>query len=102
MRKLLLIVVLIIFSSCHNKEGTTKIIAFGDSLTAGYGVTPEQAFPKVLEAMLKKEGHDAIVLNYGISGDTTLGGRNRIESVLNANLDTKKLNLPPPPPLEQD
>ncbi len=54
----------------------------GDSLTAGYGVKPDQAIPVRLQAALKKEGRDVTVLNHGVSGDTTAGGLDRVDWML--------------------
>ncbi len=50
---------------------TLTILAFGDSLTAGLGVDPGDAFPVKLEAALKAKGHDVRVINAGVSGDTS-------------------------------
>jgi len=58
------------------------ILDFGDSLTAGYGLAPEQAFPARLEAALRREGIEARVVNGGVSGDTTAGGLARLEWAL--------------------
>jgi acyl-CoA thioesterase-1 len=46
------------------------IVALGDSNTAGFGVSRENAFPARLEAMLRQSGYDVQVANAGISGDT--------------------------------
>lgn len=56
-----------------------KIVAFGDSLTAGFGLAKSQAFPARLEAALQKRGYNVRVLNAGISGDTTSGGLARLD-----------------------
>jgi acyl-CoA thioesterase I len=61
---------------------TPVILDFGDSLTAGYGLAPEQAFPARLEAALRREGIEARVVNGGVSGDTTAGGLARLEWAL--------------------
>jgi acyl-CoA thioesterase-1 len=50
------------------------ILDIGDSLTAGYGLPPDQAFPARLEAWLRQKGIEARVVNAGVSGDTTAGG----------------------------
>ncbi len=47
------------------------IVAFGDSLTAGYGVAPEEAYPALLAARLRHEGYRYHVVNAGVSGDTS-------------------------------
>src|SRR5262249_13669333 len=63
--------------------GTAKVILFfGDSLTAGYGLDPAQAFPAVIQAKINARGWKMHVINAGLSGDTTAGGRRRIAWVL--------------------
>jgi len=59
-----------------------KIIAFGDSLTAGFGLTENESYPYLLQQRLKADGHDYEVVNAGVSGDTSLGGLERIDWVL--------------------
>lgn len=54
------------------------IVAFGDSLTAGYGLDPGQGYPEWLQKHLDKEGYAYRVVNQGISGDTTSGGVSRM------------------------
>ena len=58
------------------------IVAFGDSLTAGLGVSPAAAYPALLEARLRKEGYAYRVVNAGVSGDTTAGGLRRVDWAL--------------------
>jgi acyl-CoA thioesterase I len=58
------------------------IVDFGDSLTAGYGLMPEQAFPAQLETWLRQHGIAAKVINAGVSGDTTAGGVARLDWAL--------------------
>jgi acyl-CoA thioesterase-1 len=58
------------------------VLAFGDSLTAGYGLGPTQSFPARLDAALRKGGIAARVHNAGVSGDTTAAGRARLAWVL--------------------
>ncbi|HTS94517.1 MAG TPA: arylesterase [Stellaceae bacterium] len=60
----------------------TRIVAFGDSLTAGYGVLPEEAFPVRLQAWLHEHGVEAEVVNAGVSGDTSAGGLARLDWTL--------------------
>ena len=55
-----------------------EIVALGDSLTAGYGLAEGEGFVPQLQAWLDRRGHDVIVLNGGLSGDTAAGGRVRI------------------------
>lgn len=58
------------------------LLAFGDSLTAGYGLHPEMAFPKQLERLLGDRRPGTVVDNAGVSGDTTASGRARLPRVL--------------------
>jgi acyl-CoA thioesterase-1 len=58
------------------------IVALGDSLTAGLGVAPDEAYPALLEARLRRLGYDYRVVNAGVSGDTSAGGLRRIDGVL--------------------
>jgi acyl-CoA thioesterase-1 len=56
-----------------------KIVALGDSLTAGLGLRAQDAFPPKLQAALKAKGMDATVVNAGVSGDTASGGLDRLD-----------------------
>lgn len=58
------------------------VLAFGDSLTAGYGLRPNESFPAQLQAALNKGGIPARVHNAGVSGDTSAAGRGRLAFVL--------------------
>lgn len=58
---------------------TIRLVALGDSLTAGYQLAGRDAFPAVLEAALKAKGHDVAIENAGVSGDTTTGGLDRLD-----------------------
>ena len=64
-----------------------RIIAVGDSLTAGYGLSSNASFPAQLEARLKKQGFDVEVVNAGVSGDTSAGALARIAWSLGDNPD---------------
>jgi acyl-CoA thioesterase-1 len=59
-----------------------KILALGDSLTAGYGLPEADAFTTRLQKSLKDKGYDVQVINAGVSGDTTAGGRARLDWAL--------------------
>jgi acyl-CoA thioesterase-1 len=58
------------------------IVAFGDSLTAGYGVSLSESYPAQLEALLAKKYADIRVINMGVSGETTTGGLERVDFIL--------------------
>src|SRR5688572_19931403 len=56
-----------------------KIVAFGDSLTAGFGLEKSNSYPARLQALLDERGYNYEVVNAGVSGETTAGGVRRIE-----------------------
>jgi acyl-CoA thioesterase I len=58
---------------------TIRVVALGDSLSAGYGLPAAAAFPNVLERELRKKGLAVAVENAGVSGDTASGGRDRLD-----------------------
>ncbi len=70
-----------------------KIIAFGDSLSAGFQLPADAAFPAQLEARLKNDGYDASVVNASVSGDTTRGGVSRLSYALRDGGDLMILEL---------
>ena len=63
-------------------SGKPKIIAFGDSLTAGFGLAEKESYPYLLQEKLNADGYGYEVVNAGVSGDTSLGGLERIDWVL--------------------
>ena len=69
------------------------IVALGDSLTAGYGLVAADAFPVRLESALRKAGKRVRVINAGVSGDTTAGGRARLDRVLAEEPDAAIVQL---------
>ena len=64
-----------------------KLMVFGDSLVAGYGLPLGDAFPAQLEAKLKSNGYDIQVINAGVSGDTTSSGLTRLDWALTQKPD---------------
>ncbi len=69
------------------------VLAFGDSLTAGYGLAAADSFPARLEATLRRDGYGVRVINAGVSGDTTAGGLARINWLLAEKPDLVILEL---------
>lgn len=67
--------------------GPVRIACFGDSLTEGYGLRTDEALPAVLERRLRDRGIDARCLNFGVSGDTSEDGLERLHAVLGAEPD---------------
>jgi acyl-CoA thioesterase-1 len=63
------------------------ILAFGDSLTAGYHIPPDKSFPAQLQAALREKGYPVRVVNSGVSGDTAADGLARLEWSLNEKVD---------------
>src|SRR5687767_9612859 len=75
----------IVLALCSPAAAADRVVAvLGDSLTAGLGVTPDESYPALLEARLKREGYDYRVVNAGVSGDTSSGGLRRLDWVLRA------------------
>lgn len=71
----------------------TRILVVGDSLTAGYGVNQDSAFPKQLENLLKKKNHEVQVIAAGSSGATSAGATNRLRWHLKKKTDILILAL---------
>jgi acyl-CoA thioesterase-1 len=63
------------------------LVALGDSLTQGYGLPPEEGFVPQLQAWLRARGAEVEVVNAGVSGDTTAGGRARLDWTLAGEVD---------------
>lgn len=70
-----------------------RLMAFGDSLVAGFGLAASNAFPARLEAALREEGYRVEVINAGVSGDTTAGGAARIDWALGDDPDMVLVEL---------
>jgi acyl-CoA thioesterase-1 len=90
MAKVLMLLVALLMVQ-NNPQKT--ILFFGDSLTAGYGLTVEQAFPALIEQDLKQKGKNVKVINAGLSGETSAGGLTRIDWVLRQPIDVFVLEL---------
>ena len=82
------------------KENTTVqekkellIAAFGDSLTAGYGVDLQDSYPSLLEKKLEEQNISASVINMGVSGETTSGALERVQFILDQRPDIILLEL---------
>ncbi len=72
---------------------TVTIAALGDSLTAGYGLPQADGFVPQLQAWLDEQGADAVVLNAGVSGDTSAGGLSRVGWTLTPDVDAMIVTL---------
>jgi acyl-CoA thioesterase-1 len=107
----IIVALLIILSSCtDNKKPATSdqnniakettpvtkkksIVFFGNSLTAGYGLSPEQAFPALIQKKIDSLGLPYQVINAGVSGETSSGGKTRIDWILHEPVDIFVLEL---------
>ena len=106
--------VLLFFFSCNNNEKSSAvdsnktkrptndsavevkkkmIVFFGNSLTAGYGLSPSQAFPAVIQKKIDSLGLPYQVINAGVSGETSSGGKTRIDWILKQPVDIFVLEL---------
>jgi acyl-CoA thioesterase-1 len=77
----------------HAQSEPVKLAILGDSLAAGYGLAPAQAFPARLQAALKEKGRNVTVINHGVSGDTTAGGVERLDWMLGDKPDIVLVEL---------
>lgn len=77
----------------ETSEENGVILFFGNSLTAGMGLDPEDAFPAIIQEKIDSLGLKYEVVNAGLSGETTAAGRNRINWVLNQDVDIFVLEL---------
>ena len=78
-------IVLLLFALCFTATpalAARTILVMGDSLSAGYGIRPEQAWPSLLAKQLAEKRLDYSVANLSISGETTAGGRARLPDAL--------------------
>ncbi len=92
MKKILLCFVTFVIIN-NNAFAEDKLVVLGDSLTEGYGVSKDSAFPALLEKKIKSSGKNWTVVNAGISGSTTASGPGRIKWLLKSNSERPKLIL---------
>ena len=95
MKKYFIVASILLATTFYSFTFQTKktIIFFGDSLTAGYGLSTEQAFPAIVEQKLNSNGFDYEVVNAGLSGETTAGGLSRVDWILQKKVDIFILEL---------
>lgn len=79
--------------SKSTEEDQKVILFFGNSLTAGMGLDPEESYPAVIQRRIDSLGLDYQVINAGLSGETTASGRNRLDWILNQEVDVFVLEL---------
>jgi acyl-CoA thioesterase-1 len=83
----------VMLGSMIARADTVHIVALGDSLTAGYRLPAEQAFPAQLERALRDKGHDVKIANAGVSGDTASAGLERLSWAVPTGTDAVILQL---------
>ena len=89
-----LIIICSIFLAAFRADESPKVILFfGDSLTAGYGLSKEQAFPAIVQRKLEENGYKYEVINAGLSGETSAGGLSRLNWILKKPIDIFVLEL---------
>lgn len=93
MLKLFAALALVVLTAAGAAAAPVTVLALGDSLTAGLGVGPSEAFPARLEAALKAKGHDVRVINAGVSGDTAADGAARLDWALAEPVDAVIVEL---------
>lgn len=80
-------------SEAKSNDGRPVVVVFGDSLSAGHGLLPGEAFPDHLQKLLDQDGLRFRIVNQGISGDTTSGGLARVDQALALNPKVVLLEL---------
>jgi acyl-CoA thioesterase-1 len=73
--------------------GPTRLLVLGDSLTSGYGLPHQDGFQAQLQAALRASGRDVTIIDGAVSGDTTAGGRSRLEWALGDGADAAIVEL---------
>jgi acyl-CoA thioesterase-1 len=73
-------------ASISPERSLPKIVAFGDSLTAGLGLPAAESYPSLLQKMLEADGYQYEIVNAGVSGDTTAGGLRRLDWALEGDV----------------
>ncbi len=80
-------------STDRRPDSVKTIVFFGNSLTAGYGLDPSQAFPALIQRKIDSQNLSYKVVNAGVSGETSSGGNSRIDWILEQRLDVFVLEL---------
>ena len=83
----------VVLGASHSRAETVHIVALGDSLTAGYRLPADQAFPAQLERALRDKGHDVKIANAGVSGDTASAGLERVSWAVPTGTDAVIVQL---------
>lgn len=87
MRKAAIVLGCLVFMLSPASAAPVRLLVFGDSLVAGFGLPKSDGFEAQLAAALKARGHDVTIIDGGVSGDTSAGGRSRIDWALGDGAD---------------
>lgn len=89
-----LVLMIMVLALCTVRAATnTVVVILGDSLAAGYGVNPTEAFPALIQKKAESAGLAVTVVNAGVSGDTTAGGVRRLDWLLKRPVDILVIEL---------
>ena len=83
----------LLFATTAAAQDSKTILFFGDSITAGYGIDEEDAFPAVIQRKIDEKGLNYKVVNAGLSGETSAGGLRRVDWILQQHIDLFVLEL---------
>ena len=89
----LLVAALLSFVSYETVAKTTRVLVLGDSLAAGYGLAQADGFQAQMAAALRARGHDVVLVDGAVSGDTTAGGRARLDWAIGDGVDAALVEL---------
>jgi acyl-CoA thioesterase I len=88
-----LLIISLLLSFLQSNPAPKVILFYGDSLTAGYGLSQEEAFPALIEKKLNHQQKTVRVVNAGLSGETSAGGLTRLDWVIRQPIDVFILEL---------
>ena len=89
------IIVIVCLLLVQATQAPKTILFYGDSLTAGYGLSPDEAFPALVGKKLNANGKNCKIINAGLSGETSAGGLSRLDWILRQPVDVFVLELGP-------
>ena len=95
LRHILFLIIMMVssYSTATAMAEPIKIVAFGDSLIAGFGLSSQDSFTVKLQTTLQERGHEVLIINAGVSGDTTSSGRSRLDWSVGPDTDAVILEL---------
>ncbi len=93
MREAALLAVFLLVAAPGAHAAPPRLLVLGDSLSAGYGLAHDDGFEHQLDAALKRAGHDVTIIDGAVSGDTTAGGRARLDWALGDGADAALVEL---------